>query len=68
MSFSPTFKVIKEPFGQLFAIHDFIRSAASVKQVPLFFAAMSHRQKRDYIAVLSAFMNFPYFLVHLYPQ
>jgi len=52
-----TFNVIKEPFGQLFAIHGFIRSGESVKQVPLFFAVMSHRKKRDYIAVLSAVMR-----------
>ena len=52
-----TFKVIKEPFGQLFAIHGFVRSGDNLKQVPLFFAAMSHRKKRDYVAVLSAVLK-----------
>ena len=30
-----TFKVIKEPFGQLFAIHGFVSSGDHLKQVPL---------------------------------
>ncbi len=30
-----TFKVVKEPFTQLFTIHSFVRSGECVKQVPL---------------------------------
>jgi len=55
-----TFKaLIKEPFGQLFDIHGFVRSGDNLKQVPLYFAAMSHRhrKKRDYVAVLAAVLR-----------
>ena len=51
------FKVIKEPFGQLFAIHGFVHSGDNLKQVPQFFTATSHWKKRDYVAVLSAVLK-----------
>ena len=49
-----TFKVVKEPFTQLFTIHSFVRSGECVKQVPLAFVLMSGKKKRDYRKVLKA--------------
>jgi hypothetical protein len=39
-----TFKIVKDPFQQLFSIHAFVRSDDDVKQVPLLFALMSRRK------------------------
>ena len=47
-----TFKVVKEPFTQLFTIHSFVRSGECVKQVPLAFVLMSGKRKRDYRKIL----------------
>jgi len=55
-----TFKLVKTPFTQLFGIHSFIRQGDSVKQVPLVFAIMTSRKKRDYAAVMQCvFDNLP---------
>jgi len=56
-----TFKIIKEPFKQLFTIHTFIRQGEHAKQVPLMFCMMSGKRKRDYRAVLRE-------VTHLMPQ
>ena len=49
-----TFKVVRPPFTQLFSIHAFVRHDNSLKQVPLVFAVMSGRKRRDYKKVLEA--------------
>ena len=43
-----TFKVVKEPFTQLFTIHSLVRSRECGKQVPLAFVLMSGKRKWDY--------------------
>jgi len=47
-----TFKVIKEPFKQLFSFHAFVRKDGQLKQLPLAFAVMSHWRNKDYKSVL----------------
>ena len=42
------FKVVSQPFKQLLTINASVRSADSVKQVPLVFVVMSGQRKRDY--------------------
>ncbi|XP_071956851.1 uncharacterized protein [Antedon mediterranea] len=52
-----TFKLIRDPFYQLFSIHSFIRTGTSVKQVPLLFAVMSGKRSVDYTAVLRSVLR-----------
>ena len=52
-----TFKIVKEPFSQLFSIHAFARSDSGVKQLPLVFVLMSGKRKKDYRKVLNAILQ-----------
>ncbi|GFS03938.1 hypothetical protein ElyMa_002900600 [Elysia marginata] len=47
-----TFKVVKAPFTQLWSVHTFVKADQETKQVPLAFALMSGKRRRDYQAVL----------------
>ena len=50
-----TFKITREPFHQLFSVHAFIKGdCGNLKQVPLAYAYMTRRSKKDYKKVLKA--------------
>ena len=42
-----TFKVIKQPFTQLFSIHVFVKKDGKLMQTPLAFIVMSPRRRKD---------------------
>ena len=48
-----TFRVVREPFYQLFSIHAFIKREGVIKQIPLVFVLMSRRKTKDYVKVMS---------------
>ncbi|KAL8624484.1 hypothetical protein ACOMHN_053027 [Nucella lapillus] len=48
------FKVVKAPYTQLWSVHTFARVDNKTTQLPLAFALMSGKRRRDYQAVLRA--------------
>ena len=52
-----TFKIVKDPFSQLWSIHAFIKKGDSMKQVPMVFALMSRKKSKDYKAVSEKVRN-----------
>jgi hypothetical protein len=46
-----TFRVVKDPFQQLFSTHAFVRSDDNMKQIPLVFVFMSGKSTEDYYRV-----------------
>jgi hypothetical protein len=55
-----TFKIIDQPFTQLFSIHGFIRKEHNLKQIPICFIFMSGRTERDYRKVFEKVGNAPW--------
>ncbi|XP_076045832.1 uncharacterized protein LOC143028077 [Oratosquilla oratoria] len=49
-----TFKVVKDPFSQLFTVHAFVCSDDNINQVPLALVLMSRKRKKYYKKVLKA--------------
>ncbi|CAD5126557.1 DgyrCDS14653 [Dimorphilus gyrociliatus] len=43
-----TFKIVKDPFTQLFSFHSFLKKEGELKQVPLLYAFMSSKKKKAY--------------------
>jgi hypothetical protein len=50
-SLDGTFKVVADPFEQMWSIHAFVRSGDSLEQIPLVICLMSRRKTKDYITV-----------------
>ncbi|XP_033759427.1 uncharacterized protein LOC117341641 [Pecten maximus] len=49
-----TFRMVNEPWTQLFSMHGFVKSDDNMKQIHLAFCFMSGKREEDYYAVLRA--------------
>ena len=52
-----TFKVVREPFRQLFSVHASVKRDGQLKQVPLAFVLITSRRRVDYVRVLQALLD-----------
>ena len=52
-----TFRLVKEPYTQLFTINAFLRYGENCKQVPLYYVIMSGKSKLDYKGVFTALID-----------
>ena len=52
-----TFKIVKQPFAQLFSVHVFIRSGFTYAHIPVAFVIMSGRTAKDYVSVFKALLE-----------
>ena len=48
-----TFKVVREPFTQLWSVHAFVASGQDTKQLPFLYVLMSSRRTVDYKAIFN---------------
>ena len=55
-----TFKVVREPFTQLWSIHAFVSNGLETKQLPFVYVVMSGKRIPDYVAVFNHLLeHFP---------
>ena len=61
-----TFKVIKQPFTQLFSIHAFAKKDGELMQTPLAFVVMSRRRRKDHTSACSVLLSPRFHVDHAY--
>ena len=61
-----SFKVIKQPFTQLFSIHAFAKKDGELMQTPLAVVVMSCRRRKDYTSACSVLLSPRFHVDHAY--
>jgi len=61
-----SFKVIKQPFTQLFSIHAFAKKDGELMQTPLAVVIMSCRRRKDYTSACSMLLSPRFHVDHAY--